>query len=858
MSQRLAIIVLLIATISPLSADTHYVIVSNAVPEQPYTNWATAATVIQDAVDAAEDGDTVLVDEGAYNLLAEISITNGIVVSGFGAASNVVVNGSGSNRCFYISHSNAVVTGLTIASGVARIGGGVLIDGSGRVARCVIQGNAATGLSYSTGGGGVCCTYGGSVEHCLIMGNRAAERGAGVYCWHGGTVRNCLIVENAATNKAGGIACLFGGVIENCTVASNLAGSKGGGLHASGKGTCTIENTIIWSNSSGDARFPNIEGDLLLGMEFLHCCTPDLGEVRGTGNFADDPGFRSVSEHDFHVSVVSPCIDAGTNREWMASEKDLDGRTRVKGPSVDVGAYEVPHTRLACALSATPAAGFVPVRMELLAKVRGETTPDLFFSWDIQGDGVYDRATTNQDVIAVTYDNPGIFTVGVAVSNAAGATSEAVGTNLISAFERIAYVAPDGGGIPPYGTWATAAPNIGPVLALGESNIVILVTDGVYSASSPLQVDTPIVLRSVNGAARTVIDGGRTNRCLEVSADGAIVEGFTIQNGIAEFDGAGGGVLLSGAGVLRNCVVRWCTSERDNLRYEWGGGVHVSDGATVQNCFIYENHSDEQAGGVYCGRGGRVISCTICNNTLGTIHGRGVNALLVRDSIIVNCIITDGDDSRPDWADDRGAPDLTHCCTAPLPSGIGNITNAPLLDGQFRLSSNSPCIDAGVAMPGITTDAFGTPRPLDGDGDGAAGWDMGAHEFVHLTADSDRDGIGDSDEMNQHGTSPVVADSDGDGSSDGHELVAGTDPLDATSTFVIHDEQTDAVSGDSVLSWPSVTGRLYNVVCCTNLLGGNWFPVPGCTNLLGNGGVLACTNAVTDPALFYRVVVMSP
>ena len=50
---------------APLAA-TRYVWQGSPSPAPPYTNWATAAHVIQDAVDAAQTGDKIVVTNGVY------------------------------------------------------------------------------------------------------------------------------------------------------------------------------------------------------------------------------------------------------------------------------------------------------------------------------------------------------------------------------------------------------------------------------------------------------------------------------------------------------------------------------------------------------------------------------------------------------------------------------------------------------------------------------------------------------------------------------------------------------------------------------------------------------------------------
>ncbi|MCC6821406.1 MAG: hypothetical protein IT579_11800 [Verrucomicrobia subdivision 3 bacterium] len=333
------------------AATTRYVDLNSPSPTQPYTSWPTAATNIQDAVDAAEEGDLVLVNNGVYRtggrvvfggITNRVAVTKPITLQSVNGAIHSLIEGNGpmgSNavRCVYLTNQAQLIgftltNGATLSSGNSTYecsGGGVWCEPLATpstlipiISNCVIVANAAGVL----GGGG----YNGFYERCMFKANTAITGGGGVAA---GYLRNCLIIENRAFSSGGGGSGIKSA--DNCTIVGNsVSGSGAGGVD----GVPRLRNCIIYYNTNAFSpdRFENYSGGTL-----IYCNTiPKPAFGASTSAITNAPLFVDPLVGDFQLQPRSPCINSGINLSTMGDHLDFQGDPRIVAETIDIGAYE--------------------------------------------------------------------------------------------------------------------------------------------------------------------------------------------------------------------------------------------------------------------------------------------------------------------------------------------------------------------------------------------------------------------------------------------------------------------------------------------------------------------------------------
>ena len=215
---------------------------------------------IQDAINAAQDGDTVLVLEGHYYENIDFR-GKAITVTSLDPNDPRVVaftvidaNGDGIVVSFHSEEGlDSVLAGFTITGGHAKYGAGICCweGSSATITKCHIVSNCAEDIPGSQGGG-IYSQESSTIAHYLIRANSVHNDGGGIHYHGDGTIRNCIIEANIAVNgNGGGIHCYGGSpTITKCCVENNTCGKWGAGVYWQ-HSHLSLFDCIIKYNSTG-------------------------------------------------------------------------------------------------------------------------------------------------------------------------------------------------------------------------------------------------------------------------------------------------------------------------------------------------------------------------------------------------------------------------------------------------------------------------------------------------------------------------------------------------------------------------------------------------------------------------------
>ena len=661
---------------------TLYVDLNSSAPVAPFDGWATAASTIQDAVDASAPGDVIRIADGHYLISAEIKVTKVITLQSVNGPESTVVDGQGIVRCFNLGNYACVIGGLTITNGdatgiaSANCGGGIYCtDTTPVLTNCTISGNSAA--QY---GGGL---YYGTANNCRITENFASYGGGMYYS----TANSCSIIDNSA-NYGGG---LYYGSADQCTISGNDAVVDGGGMYEGTASSCVVSgNTsmygggLIYVTANNCMITGNTASSTGGGMEYgvaNNCVVSGNSAANGGGIGGNGAKARnciisgnraSVSGGGANGAVLYNCTISGNSAKYGAGTnwgyaynciiylnvaedgKNLKGTSARYCCSPDLGhGVNGNITNSPMLVSWSYIATNSPCR--------GAGAANYASGLDMDGEVWLDPPSMGCDeyhgvvtgALGVDFDSDKTRIVDTAFISFSEQTTGAV--------YRLVWDFADG-------TLVTNSPEVRHTWSYPGRYDVVLTA---YNDTFPEGVMTTHaveVFSAEESAMRVSLDGADTNDGLswataklsiQAAVDAQQVDGggiwisngtYVVTNTIVvdkavRISGVNGAnkTIIDGQGMVRcfdlgnsSCVLEDLTISNGYASGEYplncGGGVFCKDATTpiLANCIIRGNVATYQGGGIYYGT---LTNCTVCENSADLGGG-------VRSSLVNNCRIS--------------------------------------------------------------------------------------------------------------------------------------------------------------------------------------------------------------------------
>jgi len=230
---------------------------------------------IRDAVDAAVNGDVIILRPGTYTGLQNKAVYfkgKAITITSEKGPAETIVDCENDGIGFYFfggETSTSRLDSITIANGREMFGAGISCGNSSpTISNCIIR-DCRTDAS----GGAIRCSYncGATIIGCTITGNSAGWQGGGIYMeWcNTTTITDCVIDGNSD----GGLSCIQSDaiVIDGCKFSRNQT------LGAKIVGTDAVVKNCVFVNNEATALFTQNTDAAITNCAFLHNHEGGLG-----------------------------------------------------------------------------------------------------------------------------------------------------------------------------------------------------------------------------------------------------------------------------------------------------------------------------------------------------------------------------------------------------------------------------------------------------------------------------------------------------------------------------------------------------------------------------------------------------
>jgi parallel beta-helix repeat protein len=214
-------------------------------------------TTIQAAIDAAGNGDTIIVCPGTYYENIEFDGKNITVQSSNPSspsivATTVIDGGKSGSVVRFVNGDTSTLEGFTVRNGNLvkfGYGGGIYVEQSSPT----ISGNSITGNTGIDDGGGIYMSYSSpNITDNTITGNTAND-GGGIYMHSSSpNITDNTITGNTANDDGGGIFVFSSSpaIIDN-TITGNMGTDDGGGIYVYDSSPIITGNIITYNEAQG-------------------------------------------------------------------------------------------------------------------------------------------------------------------------------------------------------------------------------------------------------------------------------------------------------------------------------------------------------------------------------------------------------------------------------------------------------------------------------------------------------------------------------------------------------------------------------------------------------------------------------